>query len=486
MLSFSNYDITKLPDSIGDLKYLKYLNLSLTSLEEIPDTVCKLYNLETLLLIECVRLTRLLENIGSLINLRHLNIYRSPIEEMPLQIGKIKSLQTIRQFVLGTNSGSHIKLLKELQDLNGTLEIMGLENVVDVKDVLEADLKNKKFIRELILRWDDSHVPDNSPENIQVLCALEPHANLEKLCILGYKSTSSPNWVGDRSFSNIVKVVLINCENCCFLQPLGQLPSLKHLEIESFHGLERITSEFYSGDDFSPAATKPPYRSLESLKVSNMSELREWLFIKGEVEGGVFPRLKKLKLIDCPRLKVSLPDYLPSLKKITIRKCDQLMPLVPRSQQIDKAFPSLQTMIIHRCNGQELFLEGGLPSSLKELRITICKSLTALDEEAFQHLTSLEKLQIWNCNNLRFLPKGLPASLSHLSIRNCDLLAPRLQPETGEHWPMIAQIPSLYIPQDSDDDGDNIPSRYIRPLDSDEDVDEEEEEKEEEEEVSSS
>ena len=96
-----------------------------------------------------------------------------------------------------------------------------------------------------------------------------------------------------------------------------------------------------------------------------MSKLQEWLFIEGDVEGGVFPRLKKLRLKGYPKLKVSLPDYLPSLKHIEIVVCDKLLALVPRGQQMDTAFPSLDAMCIAHCDWQELFLEGGLPSSLK-------------------------------------------------------------------------------------------------------------------------
>ncbi|PON81308.1 NB-ARC domain, LRR domain containing protein [Trema orientale] len=411
VLSVSDSYITKLPDSIGDLKYLKYLDLALTNVEAIPNAVCNLYNLQTLLLGCCGELTQLPNNIGNLINLRRLHI-PSSLKEMPQQIGKLKNLQNLNEFLVGTNSKSAgIKQLKELQDLHGTLEIWGLENVGDVNDVSEAELKNKKFISRLILKFDGCLALDDLKRKREILGELKPHANLKSLSIYWY-----PDW----------------------------LPSLKILKISNFPGVVSVGSEFYYSSDIIGCSTKPlPFRSLEILHLSDMPNLRKWLFIEDEVEDGVFPCLRELTLTTCPILYVSLPNFLPSLGKLYIEECQLLEPLVPRAQQMDVAFPSLETLDISLLGGQRYLLKGGLPSSLKEIRIETCCSLEALDEETFQNLTSLEKLFIYGCDNLRCLPRLLPTSLSHLSIEECLLLRPRVQRETGEDWPIIQNIPNF-------------------------------------------
>ncbi|KAL5540720.1 hypothetical protein UlMin_045032 [Ulmus minor] len=211
VLSLSLSSTTELPESIGNMKYLRYLDLSRTEVKEIPDSICTLYNLQTLLLSECEQLAQLPTKLAALVNLRHLDIRGTPLKEMPHQMCKMRSLHTLSNFVLGKNDGWRIKELGELLLLEGSLCISGLQNIVDVRDVLEANLKNKKFLSELILKWDGDFNNIDSRKEREVLEALQPHTDLKKLEIRGYRGTRFPDWVGHESFCNMAEVELRKC-----------------------------------------------------------------------------------------------------------------------------------------------------------------------------------------------------------------------------------------------------------------------------------
>ncbi|KAL5565181.1 hypothetical protein UlMin_028345 [Ulmus minor] len=492
VLSLSESSVTELPDSIGNMKSLRYLDLSDTEVKEIPDSICTLYNLQTLLL-SCNDLAQLPIRITALVNLRHLDIRGTCLKEMPPLMYKMKNLQTLSDFVLGENGGCRIKELGDFPLLQGRLCISGLENIVDVRDVLEANLKDKKFLSELILIWNgDSNIIDSQKER-EVLEALQPHTNLKKLRVIGYRGTIFPDWVGDVSFCNMVEVELSECKNCCMLPPLGQLPSLRRLEICGLDGVVSIGNEFCGS---SSTTTQQTFRSLEVLGIWRMQCWMEWSFSSDRVgqEGGVFPRLKMLCLDGCGKLIVGLPDcYLPNLKMISISRCYEMVRVC--QQMITSTIPSLHSIVVMHCPSLELLFgmsfpshlnflgindckmlwqnrmnwdlqslsslkglelgllevdsfpeEGLLPTTLTSLSIFMFPNLKRLNGRAFQHLTSLQQLTIWECKEVECLPQeGLPISLSYLKIYNCPLLKQRCQRGTGEDWPIIQHIPTVTI-----------------------------------------
>lgn len=195
-----------------------------------------------------------------LINLRHLDISYSGVREMPSHVGRLKNLRTLT-IIVGKKSGSRIGELKELSHIRGRLCISKLQNVTCGNDVLEANLKNKKHLNELILRWDEDI--NVLPHGIDILDKLQPRTNTKKLTISSYGGTRYPNWLGDPSFSNIFLINLFNCKHCSSLPPLGQLPSLKHLFIRGMDVVERVGSEFYGN----ASSSVKSFTSLETLNI---------------------------------------------------------------------------------------------------------------------------------------------------------------------------------------------------------------------------
>ncbi|KAL6340027.1 hypothetical protein AAG906_038862 [Vitis piasezkii] len=457
VLSLSGYEINELPNSIGDLKHLRYLNFSL-------------YNLQSLILCNCMELIKLPICIINLTNLRHLDISGSTmLEEMPPQVGSLVNLQTLSKFFLSKDNGSRIKELKNLLNLRGELAILGLENVSDPRDAMYVNLKEIPNIEDLIMVWsEDSGNSRNESTEIEVLKWLQPHQSLKKLEIAFYGGSKFPHWIGDPSFSKMVCLELTNCKNCTSLPALGGLPFLKDLVIKGMNQVKSIGDGFY-GD------TANPFQSLESLRFENMAEWNNWLIPKlgHEETKTLFPCLRELKIIRCPKLinlpyeecqelEMSIPRLplltklivvgslkswdgdVPSLTQLYIwgisrlsclwerlaqrlmvledlgiNECDELACLRKPGFGLEN-LGGLRRLWINGCDGVVSLEEQGLPCNLQYLEVKSCSNLEKLPN-ALHTLASLAYTIIHNCPKLVSFPEtGLPPMLRALSVRNCE------------------------------------------------------------------
>ncbi|RWR91864.1 putative disease resistance protein RGA1 [Cinnamomum micranthum f. kanehirae] len=462
--------LVEVPESIGDLLQLHYLDLSCTKIERLPESTTRLYNLQTLNLSGCRRLVELPSDLSNLVNLRHLHHNSSSVSTPP-RIGTLKGLQTLSHFIVGKEIGRRINELKDLIHLRGFLCISKLENVVNVEEAKEAYLKNKQKIDRLKLQWK-CHSVESRQEGIEeeVLNALQPHTNLKRLQIKGYCGVRFPTWLGDSSFSKLIRVTLRKCR-CRLLPPFGRLPSLQYLTLEDLHVLKKVGREFY-GD-----GTMTGFPPLESLSVYSMPDLEELSGLESDIR-----HIREIVISNCTKLSLSSLRYLTSLSRLEILNCSNITSLGNGLQHLT----SLQSLEIAYCPELTSLtdvdlpatLDDGLgnsnysnptclPKGLQNLTIFGCPKIHSLPEElsttlsylrisdfatmtslpnGLQHLTSLQSLEIFDCPELTSLTDvDLPATLDdgfgNSNYSNPTCLPKGLQNLTLGDCPKISSLP---------------------------------------------
>jgi hypothetical protein len=416
VLTLSGYCIVELPDSIGDLKHLRYLDLSYTRIRGLPESTTTLCNLQTLILQNCSYLEELPSNLGNLVNLRHLNILdANELEGMPPQIGKLTSLQTLSNLIVRKGNYFALKELGSLLHLRGTLIVSGLENAIEPRDASDAKLIEKPGLTALCLEWS-ANVNDSQDRKseLDVLNMLQPNEALEELTIKHYGGIEFPIWLKGHSFPHMVLLRIENCEKCTSLPPAGQLPSLKHLFIEGMASIRNVGDEFYGG------SCSQPFEFLETLYFKDMKEWESWS------PNGEFPHLRELSIRNCPKLLGNFPNHLPLLQNVVIERCEQLVVSI-------SSFPELCKLEFENSKGvvrkSKVDFTSLYSKSLARILDFTCQRVGFMNVESLRIVNCEELTPLWS-NDVGLL-KPLPCP-SLMEVRYCHKLVSLVAEEVNE------------------------------------------------------
>ncbi|QHO53164.1 Putative disease resistance protein [Arachis hypogaea] len=236
---------------------------------------------------------------------------------------------------------------------------------------------------------------------------------------------------------------------------LGQLQSLRSLDIEGFGQLDSIGMEFYKNRD-NDSLCIAPFPSLEFLKFCNMPCLEVW----HSFDSYAFPQLKKLQLQNCPLLKGDLPNHLPALERLDITEGSQELLFDMKNLLIRGCHPEVESMskamsinhlaflkVMHIFNYSSAVAipSNHLPKSLARLRIDNCSKVEFPKQQ--QHQYDLVELVIENsCDSLTSFSLELFPKLELLQIRKCasmESLSMSLSQHTALHRLVISKCPNF-------------------------------------------
>ncbi|XP_065000519.1 putative disease resistance RPP13-like protein 1 [Musa acuminata AAA Group] len=382
VLKLHGCGLRELPETIGELIHLRYLDISYNcQICRLSESLCGLYNLRVLDLQGC-ELQSFPHGMSKLINLMHLNAADEIISKIN-NVGKLASLRGLSSFKVLKDQGHEVAQLGSLQQLHGPLRITNLENVESKQEASKANLNNKEYLDELVLEWTKSTLDGNElVVSEEVLEGLQPHQALKRLTIRGYNGVRSPSWLQAQLLVHLGTLRLINCKAWKDLSCIGQLPNLKNLYVEGMPAVKQISHELSTESKFLPnlerlvledmmALEELPclgqlpglmvlhiegmpavkkvgdgffgsrdeskcFPSLEELTFRDMPQWEEWSWAD---DRQLFPCLRNLEIGSCPRLK-RMPPLPTSVESLSL--CEVGLTEVPRLwEEIDGSSSSM-------------------------------------------------------------------------------------------------------------------------------------------------
>ncbi|XP_074291139.1 putative disease resistance protein RGA1 [Silene latifolia] len=424
-LDLHDLDIRSLPNSIGELLHLRYLDLSDNKhLLVLPDSVTKLYNLQTLDLSRCEGLKELPKGLAKLANLRHLDISGCYVlRHMPSGLDKLSCLCVLTRFVVEEESSvGELENLLALKNLRGSFYIHISPKFSGIMECKGGYLRSMNYLEELeiLMQCDGNHE--------SLLEKLEPPLSLKHLRLFSYNGAKLPSrWWGAGKVNNfaaflpnLVHFMLSGCDNLLHLPSLSKLPHLKSLSLRYLNKLEYIEDSTHNG-----SSREVFFPSLEELEISCLSELRGWR--RGEdIDSNnhvqrCFSRLSKLVIGRCKKL-TSFPACI-SLEKLKLSAVNKDLWITSLGQENDSI--KLREVQVDNLDYLKLLTTDGLTSilvsgnddivslsqltdtfkgcrSLRSLAIMNCMRLRSLEGVGWEHLTALDSLRLSSLANLTF------------------------------------------------------------------------------------
>ncbi|KAK8307780.1 hypothetical protein V6Z12_D02G009300 [Gossypium hirsutum] len=425
VLKFSGADyILELPASLSELKHLRYMDISKTSIKVLPQSITKLYMLQTLRFMGC-REIAFPDGLRNLISVKHIHFDQQssqPIELRHLKVLLVSNCPLLESVPLTGQCLSLKKLcIEDCSRLSSIGDGLATSTVLEELTIVKCgnlfsipNLNGFSALRSV-------YVSDCGSLGIFPIAGI--CSSLKEFCISKCNGLSK---IGEGLSTSIclAELKLSDCAKLSFIPDLEEFSSLRILDISDCHELETI-----------PIRGRCP--SLEKLHISScpkLCKIGDWLSTSTSLEelklGGCanlssipdlvgFSSLRILDILNCHKLEtVPIRGRYSSLKKLHVSLCPKLSKIGDGLE----GFSSLRILDILDCHELETVPIEGRCLSLEKLHVSSCPKLSKIGD-GLSTSTILEELKLSGCSNLSSIPdlEGF-SSLQILDISDCHEL----------------------------------------------------------------
>ncbi|VAH24238.1 unnamed protein product [Triticum turgidum subsp. durum] len=292
----------------------------------------------------------------------------------------------------------------------------------------------KNYLRRLTLDWDSKRSSVEPGVEATVLEGLQPHGDLQVLCIRGHVGPSCPTWLGDEFAVEGLQSLYLDGVSWEVFPSLGKAWDLRELRFEHIARLKEFIIE-------------KSFCVLTKLKLIGLGSFEKWVYpaeqessISGELlppDAHMFPLLQVLVIRECPKIlglpfsnHIVSPDWFPKLQELEVHDCPKFLPVIPISWIESKRSVTV------KCVKMLKEFAYSKSSTGAQLKIIGESDLLSIDQVlVFDKETGLETLTLSKCTPLELKHLLMLTSLRTLIVKDSvGLVGPLGRGQSDVEW----------------------------------------------------